>query len=198
MKRLLRYLLQGILFFVPGFITFYIIYRLIHTVGVWVESTGFSIHPLVDAFIGLIAVVIGLTTLGAIGSSFFFRPIFSWIDELIEKAPLVKVIYTSIKDLVEAFVGQKKKFNKPVLVKISESPTMEKLGFLTASNLEAAQIEPGKVVVYFPASFSLMGELCIVSKENVRFLNANSSELMKFIISGGVTDFSDIKKPQVG
>ena len=118
----------------------------------------------------------------------FFISILLGFEVLIEKAPLVKIIYTSVKDLLSAFVGQKKKFNKPVIVTLNLQPEIERLGYITRKSLEDLHIKEGKVAVYLPLSYSLSGDLIIVSKEYVRPIEVNSTELMKFIVSGGVTD----------
>jgi uncharacterized membrane protein len=191
MKKLIRYLLQGILFTLPVSITVYVIITITKWVGSAVDFLGISIHPLIDPLLGLIGGVIVLVTVGAIGSSLFFYPLFKRIEHLIEKTPFLKIVYTSVKDLLSAFVGQKKKFNKPVIVKVSEHPLMEKLGFITQSSLKDLGISGGKVAVYFPLSYSLSGDLFIIPEENVKPVNVPSAEFMKFIISGGVTEIDD-------
>lgn len=191
MNKLIRYLLQGILFTVPVAITVYVILTITHWVGSAVDLLGISIHPLIDPLLGLIGGIIGLIIIGAIGSSIFFYPLFKRIEHLIEKTPFLKIVYSSVKDLLSAFVGQKKKFNKPVVVKVSENPLMEKLGFITQSSLKDLGISGNKVAVYFPLSYSLSGDLFIVPEENIKVVNVPATEFMKFIISGGVTEIDE-------
>lgn len=192
MNKIIRYLLQGILFTVPVAITVYVIVTITKWVGSGVDFLGISIHPLIDPLLGLIGGVLILITIGAIGSSIFFYPLFKRIEHLIEKTPFLKIVYTSVKDLLSAFVGQKKKFNKPVIVKVSENPLMEKMGFITQSSLKDLGIAENKVAVYFPLSYSLSGDLFIVPAENVKAVNVPSAEFMKFIISGGVTELDEL------
>jgi uncharacterized membrane protein len=191
MNKIIRYLLQGILFTVPIAITVYVIITLTNWVGSAVDFLGISIHPFVDPLLGLIGGVTVLIIIGAIGSSIFFYPLFKRIEHLIEKTPFLKIVYTSVKDLLSAFVGQKKKFNKPVIVKVNENPLMEKMGFITQSSLKDLGIAENKVAVYFPLSYSLSGDLFIVPAENVKAVNVPSAEFMKFIISGGVTEIDE-------
>lgn len=183
--------MQGILFTVPVAITVYVIWTITQWVGSAVDQLGISIHPLIDPLLGLIGGVAGLITIGAIGSSIFFYPLFKRIEHVIEKTPFLKIVYTSVKDLLSAFVGQKKKFNKPVIVKVNENPLMEKMGFITQSSLKDLGITGNKVAVYFPLSYSLSGDLFIVPEENVRVVNVAAAEVMKFIISGGVTEIDE-------
>jgi uncharacterized membrane protein len=191
MNKLIRYLLQGILFTVPVAITVYVIVTITNWVGNAVDLLGISIHPLIDPLLGLIGGVFILIVIGAIGSSIFFYPVFKRIEHLIEKTPFLKIVYTSVKDLLSAFVGQKKKFNKPVIVKVSENPLMEKMGFITQSTLKDLGIAENKVAVYFPLSYSLSGDLFVVPAENVKVINVPAAEFMKFIISGGVTEIDE-------
>ncbi len=191
MNKIIRYLLQGILFTVPVAITVYVIVTITNWVGSAVDLLGISIHPLIDPLLGLIGGVTILIIIGAIGSSIFFYPLFKRIEHLIEKTPFLKIVYTSVKDLLSAFVGQKKKFNKPVIVKVSENPLMEKMGFITQSTLKDLGIAENKVAVYFPLSYSLSGDLFIVPAENIKVVNVPAAEFMKFIISGGVTEIDE-------
>jgi uncharacterized membrane protein len=165
MNKIIRYLLQGILFTVPVAITVYVIVTITNWVGSAVDLLGISIHPLIDPLLGLIGGIVGLIIIGAIGSSIFFYPLFKRIEHLIEKTPFLKIVYSSVKDLLSAFVGQKKKFNKPVIVKVSENPLMEKMGFITQSTLKDLGIADNKVAVYFPLSYSLSGDLFIVPQK---------------------------------
>jgi uncharacterized membrane protein len=182
------YFFQGALFTIPVAITFYFLFEILVTVGSAIDILGIKIHPLIDPFLGVILVVVSLIIIGAVGSIIFFRPIFIFLDKSIEKAPLIKTIYSSIKDLMSAFVGQKKRFNKPVLVRMNDNPVIEKLGYVTNEDLSDLNISKDKIAVYLPFSYAFTGNLIIVSKECITPLNTTSADLMKFIISGGVTE----------
>jgi uncharacterized membrane protein len=188
MARLLRYLFQGIIITVPIAITLAVILKISAWIADLVAVLGISIHPLVDPLLGLIGVVMILIIVGGLGSSIFFYPIFKRLEHVIEKTPFLKIVYSSVKDLLSAFVGQKKKFNQPVIVTMSENPSLEKLGFITHQSLTDLGLPEGKVAVYFPLSYSLSGDLFIVPSTAVRTVNVPAAEFMKFIISGGVTD----------
>ncbi len=107
-----------------------------------------------------------------------------------ERAPLLKVIYSAINDLFSAFVGKEKKFNRPVLVLVNSISNLHKLGFLTEDDLSLID-EKDKVAVYFPHSYNFSGELFIVPRENVKPIDLNPGEVMKFIVSAGVAEWSD-------
>lgn len=193
MNKLIRYFLQGLLLISPVAITIYAIVvsfefidgLLIHEVT---ELVGFKIPGL-----GIIVIVTFITLIGVLGSSILITPLLNWIDLVISRAPLVNIIYTSIKDFVSAFVGKEKKFTEPVLVKISKDSDLEKIGFITRHDLTALGIESGKVAVYMPFSYAFSGNLYIVPAANIKPLNANSTEVMKFVVSAGVTSIAGHK-----
>ena len=113
--------------------------------------------------------------------------------KIIDSVPLLKFVYTALNDLFSAFVGKEKKFSKPVLVKVNTISDLEKLGFITEENLEILD-ELDKVAVYFPHSYNFSGELFIVPKKNIKPLSVNSSQVMKFIVSAGLTGWDKEEK----
>jgi uncharacterized membrane protein len=123
--------------------------------------------------------------IGLIGSSFLTQPLFELIDGILNKIPFVKTIYGSVKDLIEAFVGEKNKFSKPVIVELS--PGIFKPGFITQEELIDLNL-PGMAAVYFPHSYAFSGNLFLVNKEKIQVFKGSSSALMKFIVSGGVSE----------
>jgi len=103
-----------------------------------------------------------------------------------EKVPILKMIYTSVNDFLKAFVGDKKKFTKPVRVRVNLVSDLEKIGFVTAEDLTDLGIKD-KVAVLFPHSYNWSGEMFIVPKEHITPLNLPPGEVMKFALTGGVT-----------
>ena len=137
--------------------------------------------------LGLVIVLLFITLVGYIGATILFHPMLAMLDRLVSQAPLVKIIYSSIKDFMSAFVGKDKKFTEPVLVTVNKESGLEKLGFVTQKDLTYMGIEKGKIAVYLPHSYNFSGNLFIVPAENVRPINASPTEVMKFIVSAGVT-----------
>lgn len=186
MKKIVNYLLQGLLYLAPLGITAYIIY------SAFTFADGLSqrfIAQFLDIEIpglGLLSLLILLIFVGFLGKTIIAQPLKKVFNNIIEKVPLLNFIYSAFNDLFKAFVGKEKKFNKPVLVKVNLNSDLEKLGFVTEENLESIQ-EKDKVAVYFPHSYNFSGELFVVPRSQVRNLDVNSSELMKFIVSAGLT-----------
>jgi len=108
------------------------------------------------------------------------------MEGVLIKAPFVKLLYTSIKDLIAAFMGEKRRFDQPVLVSLSPGGHGEAVGFVTRTDLEFLGLLD-HVAVYFPQSYNFAGHLLVFPKEQVRPLEVESSEVMAFIVSGGVS-----------
>jgi uncharacterized membrane protein len=186
MKKLFRYFLKGLLVVVPTGITIFFVYWVFDLID------GPIRHFIRDTFhvqipgAGLVITFLVITLLGWLGQSFLFQPIGQFVERMLEKAPILKMIYTSVNDFLNAFVGEKRKFTRPVIVKVNLISDLEKVGFITTEDLADLGVE-GKVAVLFPHSYNWSGELFIVPKEHVRPLNIPPGELMKFALTGGVT-----------
>ena len=178
MKRYFKYFLNGLLIMAPVTLTIWIIIGVVN----WLDDMFYLMYP----GVGLLIIFVLITFVGYISSYFFVKPFLKISDRFFNKVPLVSIIYSSIKDLFDAFVGDNQKFNKPVLVKMSQEMENYKLGFVTQEVLHNINLHD-KVAVYFPHSYNFSGELFIVPKENVTYLDLPSSEVMKFVVSGGVS-----------
>lgn len=178
MKKLTKYFFEGLIFLIPSIVTIYSIYF------VFVKVDGlfkFKVPGL-----GFVVTVATITIIGFIASNLLTRRLVALVDRTVRRLPLVRMIYTSVKDLTGAFVGEKKRFDKPVLVRISPDSMVQFIGFVTAESLSMYGL-PESVAVYLPQSYNFAGNLIVVPKEQVTPLRAESGQVMAFIVSGGVT-----------
>ena len=186
MRRLirvfLRYFFGGTLFIVPLVATFYFIANAL----LWLDSLLDLPYP----GLGFVIVVGAITAFGYLTSLFFVRTATDWFDHLVNRIPVVKLIYSSIKDLLGAFVGDKKKFNKPVLVTMNKENNLYRIGFITQNDLSELGLKD-MVVVYIPQSYAVAGDHFVVPRESIRPLDVPGPVAMKFIVSGGVSGFRD-------
>jgi len=187
MKRFLNFFLQGLILFIPLIITGFILLILFNKVSEIFAFIGFYKYPILNLILGLLGTLGVILLLGIMASSFVLKQIFSFFEDKLEHAPFIRHIYSPVKDFTNAFVGNKKKFNKPVLVLTNPAAQIHEIGFITQENLIDFNIHD-KVAVYLPFSYSLSGKLIIVPRENVKPLEADASDAMKFVVSGGVTD----------
>lgn len=187
MKRFLAYFLQGLILFIPLIITGFIVVELFNFFARLFSFFGFSEYRLLNTLLGLVLTLGFISLLGLLASSYVFKQVFTYFENKLEHAPFVRHIYSPVKDFTNAFMGNKKRFNKPVLVLTNPDAKIEEIGFITQEDLRDLKIKD-KVAVYLPLSYSLSGKLVIVPPENVRPLDMNAAEAMKFVVSGGVTD----------
>ena len=185
-KKIFRFFLQGILLAAPSGITIFVIYWVFNKIDGPVRNYVNHIFNIQIPGIGLVVTFTVIALLGWAGQSFLFKPIGIFVQRLFEKAPIVKMIYTSLTDFFNAFVGEKKKFTHPVLVKVNLISNLEKVGFITSEDLSDLGIKD-KVSVLFPHAYNWSGEMFIVPKEHITPLNLPPGEVMKFAFSGGVT-----------
>lgn len=176
--RLLNFFVRGLVVVVPLALTVYVCVVIFTTIDSWlglsIPGVGFLIT------LGLITVV------GALASSFITRSLIGTLDNLLERLPLVRLLYSSTKDMLNAFVGEKKRFDKPVLVAVSNDRAVKVIAFLTSDSLASLGMAD-QVTVYMPQSYGFAGHILVVPADRVERLDADAAEVMAFIISGGVT-----------
>ena len=181
-RTLLRYFLSGTIFIVPLVATIYFIFAAIS----WIDG----LIELSIPGLGLLIIIFGITLFGYLTTTFFFKTFSDLFETGIKRMPLVSLIYNSIKDLIGAFVGDKKKFTQPVLVLMNKESGIYKMGFVTQENLDAIGLND-LVSVYLPHSYNFSGNHFMVPKANVKPINLSGSTAMKFIVSGGVSGFEE-------
>ena len=183
MKKFINYFLQGLLYIVPITVTLYVVY--------WTFQKIDGILPFQFPGLGLIVIILLITLIGFVGSVIIASPINSFFQRLLKRAPLLQTIYSSVKDLMSTFVGKKKGFNTPVLIKLYENSTIERIGFITNEDLTTLGIKEGKILVYLPHSYAFSGQLFVVERSYIKPIDASSAEIMKLIVSGGVTEIEN-------
>ena len=178
MRQIAAYFLRGLLIAVPAGLTIYICWLAIR----WFDGLlGTNIPGL-----GLLTAVAVITVIGALGSNLVTRSAVSLVDRTLERLPFARLLYTSTKDLLNAFVGEQRRFNRPVRARIgSGDSAIHILGFVTADALDHLGL-PGQVAVYLPFSYSVAGHVLIVPADRVTALDTDAADAMAFMVSGGV------------
>jgi uncharacterized membrane protein len=181
MKTLISYFLRGLLVFVPIAVTLYIF---------WWVFTGLDgqfrkLFRLNVPGAGLLVTVALIIFVGFMASNLVGRKLLAFVDRIFNQLPLVKLLYGSVKDLVNAFTGEKKRFDKPVLVTLGSGLNAKVLGFVTRETLENFNLTD-YVAVYLPQSYNWSGLVLLFPKQAVQPLDLPSADVMAFIISGGV------------
>jgi len=180
-KVILNYFLQGLIILAPIAVTAAAIY--------WVFDRVDSIlrSRVNIPGIGFLIIIGGVILVGWISSFFVMSRVLSIFDHWLEKTPGVKFIYSSLRDFFEAFAGDKRKFDKPVLVNIKGEDVWQ-IGFVTQEDMSQFDMQD-HVAVYVPQSYAVAGQLYVVPRFKVRTLpRVSAAEAMRFAISGGVTE----------
>lgn len=175
-----RSFLKGLIILTPIAITAYVIWFVFSEVG--------GMIPWVPVWLGFLIIISFVTIVGFLGTRWFLgRVIFDFFDHMLERTPGIKYIYSSVKDVIDSFVGDKRKFNQPVWVRVQNEPVQWRIGFLTqedVSNLGRDNV----VAVYLPHSYAISGWVILVEAHTVEHVTGMSAaEAMKFAVSGGIT-----------
>jgi uncharacterized membrane protein len=186
---LARNFFEGLLILVPVVTTLYVAWLVLEMIDGWlnipIPGVGFL-------------VTVGLITLtGRYASTVFVQKMLDMLEGVLVRAPYVKILYTSLKDLIAAFMGEKRRFDQPVLVTLNPNGYGKAVGFLTRSDLQFLGLMD-HVAVYFPQAYNFAGHLLIFPKEQIRPLEVESADVMAFIVSGGVAGRQNHEKGLVG
>lgn len=194
MKRLGKTMLQGLVAMLPAILTLYILYWLVRSAETILGGLLMVLLPKGGYVpgMGLLAglVVTFLCGLGLKG--FLVRRLLGLGERLMNRIPLVKTLYGSLKDFVGFFAaGRESQFNQVVTVDLEIGGTpMRLLGFVTRndfSDLPEGIGNEGEIAVYIPMSYQIGGYTVIVPRSSVRQVNISTHRAMGFVVTGGMT-----------
>jgi len=183
MRSLIRYFLRGLVVIVPVVITLYVVY----TLFMWVDS----LLPFSFPGPGVLVALVLTTLIGYLASNFVTRRLFDWMEAGLTRIPFVSIIYRSIKEITDAFVGDHPRFQRPVRIRFSDETDTYFVGFLTQEQVEVGSDDEEYVAVYLPWSYNVGGNLIIVPARLVEPLPASSSRIMTYVMSGGLAKGDD-------
>ena len=196
-KKLFQYFLQGILIIAPVTITIYTIYWVVSSIDnlipIFYTKTEDGRYVVQNYGLGFLIIIAAICLIGYLSSFFIKLKMFSLFEAMMAKTPGIRFIYSTVKDFFEAFAGEKKKFNKPVLANIDDNDVW-RVGFITQEEVKDFHFTD-YVAVYIPASYSIAGNVYLLPRSRVKpITNINATEAMKFAISGGVTHIEEVKE----
>ncbi len=190
-RKAASYFLQGLLFITPIGVTVVAVVWFVNLMDELILPFIEQVIPIHIPGLGIIVAFLCLAILGYIISKFISISAVNWLDSLMKRAPLVKVIYFAVKDLITVFFGKEDKMGKPVKVLVQRDPIQYKFGFVTRNDLSEFKLGQEMISVYFPFSYGVMGNQMAVARKDVEYLDVPASEVMKFIVSGGVVSKSE-------
>lgn len=199
-KKIFQYFLQGLLIIAPLAITGYTIYWVVSSVDSWIpifRQEVKDINGIVTGYkvknygLGFVIVIGAIVIIGYLSSFFIQSKIFNLFDSWLEKTPGVKFIYSSVRDFFNAFAGDKRKFNKPVLANVFAEDVWI-VGFITDEEMTKFDMGVNQIAVYVPQAYNFAGQLYILPREKVRhFSGISPGDAMKYAVTGGVVDLED-------
>jgi uncharacterized membrane protein len=197
--KLLNYFLQGLLVLAPIVITIYAVYSVVSFIDnqlpIFTAKDADGKTYVRNYGLGFIIIIAFIIFIGYISSFFIRNRMFNLFDSVMKRTPGIRFIYTTTKEFFEAFAGEKKKFNKPVLANIDDNDVW-RVGFITREEAKDFGFTE-YVAVYIPMSYSIAGNVYLLPRNRVKMVNnLNATDAMKFAISGGVTTVDDAKKVQ--
>lgn len=203
-NKALQLFLQGLVVIVPIAVTAYVAVWLFTAIDNILPNIARALFPANAGVqekitqipgINFIILILLISFIGWISSLFFISRLVAFFDHVLEHTPGIKFIYTSVKDFLEAFAGNKKKFDKPVLVNV-DGADVWRVGFITHEDAHQFDL-PNHAAVYVPHAYAVSGVTYIVPKEKIKLLTHTTSvNAMKFTISGGVTEVEDTTPPR--
>jgi len=196
-KKLLQYFLQGLLVMAPIMVTFYLIFIVVSSIDNLIPFFTYTddrgVVHVQNYGLGFMVIIFLIIVVGYFSYFFITNRVINYFDKIIQRVPGLKHVYSTTKDFFEAFTGEKKKFTKNVLVNIDETDIW-RIGFITKDDMsEFGLID--YLAVYIPSSYSVAGNVVIVPKSRVKFIpQVNSTQFMKFAVSGGITSIEEDEK----
>jgi len=184
-RKLLKFFVQGVLVLAPVTITGYLLYLLF-------DKVDSILRPYVNIpGLGFAILITFVILVGWVSSNFIMGSVIGLFDHWLEKTPGIKFLYSSIKDFFEAFAGEKKKFDKAVLIS-AFSDDVWIIGFLTDNEMKKFEMGADHVAVYVPQAYNFAGQLFILPRNKVKKIeHITSGEAMKYAVTGGVVRFDE-------
>lgn len=180
MNTLAKSFFQGLLITVPIAVTVWVVWLVVTTIDSWI--------PVPIPGLGLVIAIATITLIGFVASRAVGKKVFQLLERGMGRLPVVKLLYSSLRDLLNAFVGEKRSFDKPVAVDLVEQG-VRVLGFVTCQRFDDPALT-GFVGVYVPQSYNFAGQLIVVPRTRVTPIDADGASFMAFIVSGGVAEMN--------
>jgi uncharacterized membrane protein len=184
MKTIVKSFFQGLIILVPMVVTVYVVYF------TFAKIDGLLNIPIPG--LGFLITLTLITVVGFLASNLVTKKLFDSVEKVFTRLPLVKLIYSSIRDLINAFVGEKKTFDRPVVVALAHGSDAKLIGFVTKDSLDFLGLLD-HVAVYVPQSYNFAGNLLVFPRDQVKPVDAQGSAVMAFLVSGGVSGSEPVR-----
>jgi uncharacterized membrane protein len=145
---------------------------------------------------GLVVAIVVVFLVGLLMHAILFRRLFGWTEKLLLEIPLVRSVYSAMRDLLGLFANHK----EPSLqvVSLDLPGNLRVLGFVTRadfSDAPAGIARPDEVAVYLPMSYQVGGYTVFVPKSSLTVVEMSREDAMKFILTAGLKSASPAVEP---
>ncbi len=150
----------------------------------WPQGADILLTPIVQGLLAIIVIVAFLYFLGWMTTRVLGKKLIEWFDAIMERIPMIKTIYGSVKKLITTFQQEPDKTQRVVLINYPSSD-MKTIGLVTREMVDS---DTGRhlAAVYVPTTPNpTSGYLEIVPIENITATQMTVDEAMSFIVSGG-------------
>jgi uncharacterized membrane protein len=184
MKKLSQYFLRGLIAILPLGITVYVFYALV----IWSETSAMRmLSPLIGQFyipgLGLIITVLLLMCIGFVLSGRVASKLLDWIELPFTNIPVVKSIYSSLKNFADYF-SPNHADDTPQQVVVLRMPgqEIEMVGLVTrnhVSGLPNGFTQGDRVAVYLPMGYMIGGYTVFVPRSWTSPIDMTVEEAMR-------------------
>jgi uncharacterized membrane protein len=191
MNSLGRIFLTGLLTVLPVLATLYLVLWLIGTMERFFGAQLKWLMP--DEYyrtgMGLLLAVLVIFGVGLLTQALIFRRVFGWAEKLLLEIPLVRSVYTALRDLF-GLIGSGQDADALQVVSVTLPGTgMRALGFVSRSDF--ADLPPGigregEIAVYLPMSYQIGGYTLFMARDQAVPVDMSREDAMKFILTAGL------------
>ena len=183
MRRQLAIFLQGLVITVPLVVTVYILYASFSWTDTAIRHLFRDMLPTFPG-LGVIFACALIWVIGALSRIYLFSVLVQTADQLLQRVPLVKTLYGSVRDLLQFFNKTDRAAGAAVKLHLDESAHM--IGITTNEDEQT-----GRVGVYLPLSYQIGGFLVYVPRDRVEKLPMGVEETLKMVLTGGMAKDHD-------
>ena len=202
MNSIGKLFLKGLVVTIPVSITLAIVWwlasgaeRMLGTLLVAVLPQGWYLPGM-----GLISAIAGIILVGLLSHVLIFQRLFKWGEQLLNRLPVVKSVYSATKDFIGYFSPDTREhFTKVVLVQLP-GQDFQMLGFVTRERFDNLPLNPSAedaVAVYMPMSYQIGGYTLYLPRRLLTPVDIPFEQAMRLAITGGITAREKDQLPSV-
>lgn len=188
MKTLSQIFLRGLATILPVALTLYLIYWLAITSEQFLGGLIQQVLPGQRYWpgMGLMAGVILTFVAGLLVKAWIVRSLWAWGERLLESIPLVKTVYTGLRDIFQFASGDGKGKGMGQVVRLTLPGDLKMIGFITSDKPSWRQGDEAHVAVYLPLSYQIGGHTLLVPPERIEPLDMSVEEAMRLVLTAGM------------